>query len=451
MEVETETVDLLHRCCSLSHWDLVWSSQTYGKSKLNSWLTYMDFGSRMLTRPHRIIVGVKYCFRYNQRNRAIRNGQNPDGEPIDLGTMPRPHRRRREKKLMTAEDVNTRFPMMKYKTWRASREQEGLPAAGGITAPPSRAGSVKDVEGTIGDRKSTDNRPTSSMSNRPRTSAETSATKQATILENEIEKSTVTTTEVAAEKKSAIATTTPIKDDKDVPLAPTRTEETVDSDSEDEREAPIASAVNPDVAAAAPGDTCAICLDSLEDDDDVRGLTCGHAYHIACIDPWLTTRRASCPLCKHDYYIPKPKPEGADQEAERARGRGGLPQSPRNAFLLFGPLGSRTGRRPFFSMTTQQESRAPRGISRTGSGLSAGQRDRGTEVRHGQDSWRSRFPFNRAGLAGIRSEDTPAAQAAQSPPTTPSRINPFTRLWPNNRTNASSTTPSQLEAGQNAR
>merc|ERR1712072_87243 len=37
-----------------------------------------------------IIVGVKYCFRYNARNRAIRNGENPDGEPIDLGTMTRP-------------------------------------------------------------------------------------------------------------------------------------------------------------------------------------------------------------------------------------------------------------------------------------------------------------------------------------------------------------------------
>ncbi|ODQ45853.1 hypothetical protein PICMEDRAFT_73347 [Pichia membranifaciens NRRL Y-2026] len=48
---------------------------------------------------------------------------------------------------------------------------------------------------------------------------------------------------------------------------------------------------------------CAICLDSLEDDDSVRGLMCGHVFHQICIDPWLTTRRACCPTCKRDLYI----------------------------------------------------------------------------------------------------------------------------------------------------
>lgn len=58
-----------------------------------------------------------------------------------------------------------------------------------------------------------------------------------------------------------------------------------------------------------PGDendlsTCAICIEDMEDNDDVRGLSCGHIFHAECIEPWLLTRRACCPLCKKDFYAP---------------------------------------------------------------------------------------------------------------------------------------------------
>lgn len=48
--------------------------------------------------------------------------------------------------------------------------------------------------------------------------------------------------------------------------------------------------------------TCAICLEILEDDSFVRGLVCGHVFHADCLDPWLTKRRACCPMCKRDYF-----------------------------------------------------------------------------------------------------------------------------------------------------
>ena len=48
--------------------------------------------------------------------------------------------------------------------------------------------------------------------------------------------------------------------------------------------------------------SCCICLEMFEAEDVVRGLLCGHVYHSDCLDPWLTWRRACCPICKRDYY-----------------------------------------------------------------------------------------------------------------------------------------------------
>ncbi|KAL2861816.1 hypothetical protein BJX68DRAFT_260620 [Aspergillus pseudodeflectus] len=50
---------------------------------------------------------------------------------------------------------------------------------------------------------------------------------------------------------------------------------------------------------------CAICMESFEDDDSIRSLTCNHIYHATCIDPWFTKRQARCPLCKK-CYPPEP-------------------------------------------------------------------------------------------------------------------------------------------------
>ena len=99
---------------------------------------------------------------------------------------------------------------------------------------------------------------------------------------------------------------------------------TMDEEDEDD---PIRTAAPPEMLAA-PGDSCAICLDTIEDDDDVRGLTCGHAFHAACVDPWLTSRRACCPLCKADYYIPKPRADGTTEDPNSSTGRRGIPQPP---------------------------------------------------------------------------------------------------------------------------
>lgn len=62
---------------------------------------------------------------------------------------------------------------------------------------------------------------------------------------------------------------------------------------------------------AEPYDSCAICISTLGHGNGIRSLTCGHVFHAMCLDPWLTLRRACCPLCKLDLYIPKSNAAGS--------------------------------------------------------------------------------------------------------------------------------------------
>jgi hypothetical protein len=274
----------------------------------------------------RIIVGVKYCFRYNARNRALARGET--GEPIDLETMPRPHRRRREKKLMTMDEVNERFPLTKYKAWMATRASEGLPTAGGVAATPSRAASLRDADGAMPSSPTSMKHP---VEDRPATAASVRPSEKTNPANPTTEGETSPNVEGDAKTHVAAEAAPPMP-----ALAEVNTTATFDKDKaedEEDDEDHIHDALPPELLTT-PGDTCAICIDAIEEDDDIRGLTCGHAFHASCLDPWLTSRRACCPLCKADYYIPKPRPEGEAAEAERPRrtGRLAMPQQPPSAW-----------------------------------------------------------------------------------------------------------------------
>ncbi|KAI5798909.1 hypothetical protein EDC01DRAFT_22636 [Geopyxis carbonaria] len=355
-----------------------------------------------------IIVGVKYCFRYNARQRARANGEE---EAVDLQAMPRPHRRRREKKLMSLEEVNERFPATKYKTWRSHREAAGLPTEGGIrTEPNSRANSVRDLEivpssPTIADKPTTANsHDAPSMSTIPvlATAKETGAS--------------------ASDIQSAH------NDDTAFSIKEKRLSEVSDMQhqkekvhDEDEEEDHVQSALPEDLLKSV-GDSCAICLDVIEEDDDVRGLTCGHAFHAACLDPWLTHRRACCPLCKKDYYIPKPRPEGeaayANEHGPRDRTRR-PPGNVGNSSAWFGSPGRLFGRgnartRPVPRPTQprNQDSEQPSGRSWIRNPLTNISLPRPAILRRNRQTDAASAPADVETGRGAGSQSTPATQPA---------------------------------------
>ena len=263
-----------------------------------------------------------------------------------MTAIPRTHRRRREKKLMSMEEVNERFPLMKYKAWMTTRAEEGLPTAGGVAAPTaSRAASLRNADGAIPmNRKSAE-------AHRPDTPSELrvseedgspeSAKAQDVIPASEEPQSSMP--EQKQEIKTYKGTEQAVSKSNPTNGSTNKSEEQAEDDMDDDDQIQMAV---PAEMLANPGDSCAICLDTLEDDDDVRGLSCGHAFHASCLDPWLTSRRACCPLCKADYYVPKPRPEGevvsdTDRQAGRRIGAGrmDMPHPPQYAFM-----GHRDGR-----------------------------------------------------------------------------------------------------------
>jgi hypothetical protein len=56
---------------------------------------------------------------------------------------------------------------------------------------------------------------------------------------------------------------------------------------------------------------CAICLDSLKNEESTLRLSCKHHFHGKCISSWFGEGHNTCPVCRNEYYtkhIQRPHP-----------------------------------------------------------------------------------------------------------------------------------------------
>ncbi|TFB01911.1 Transmembrane domain-containing protein [Trichoderma ghanense] len=66
---------------------------------------------------------------------------------------------------------------------------------------------------------------------------------------------------------------------------------------------------------------CAICLETLRDDDPIRLLQCDHIFHSLCLAKWFLKKHETCPLCKASFMRSPDKPKSPVQIPERAHTR----------------------------------------------------------------------------------------------------------------------------------
>ncbi|PWA67513.1 Zinc finger, RING/FYVE/PHD-type [Artemisia annua] len=50
---------------------------------------------------------------------------------------------------------------------------------------------------------------------------------------------------------------------------------------------------------------CAVCLSTIEEDDEIQVLRCKHLFHRKCLDRCVEYQHTTCPLCRDYLAVPR--------------------------------------------------------------------------------------------------------------------------------------------------
>lgn len=288
--------------------------------------------------PFSAFLGIRYCYRrrryperYTQQAAVART---PRPNPLFV--------RKKKPRLMSQTQVDEKFPVCKYK--QAKVEQQNMPL-------PSASASILNEE----DDAQEGILPAETEHNAATTTTQKSVGDNLHedvhehVRELPLRESTELQRTITGQSRHSFIKSIASRA---FELAPDLEAQVSVSDERPQEQ-------EPDHLEDCGDDICTICFEAMEDDQDVRLLTCGHIFHSECVDPWLTGRRAYCPLCKYDYYVPVP------EEDENA-----APSVPAV------PPPAQTRRRSFLGMFTRRRSRTNASeLSQAGSQFTTGTED----------------------------------------------------------------------------
>ncbi|KTW30734.1 hypothetical protein T552_00446 [Pneumocystis carinii B80] len=248
-----------------------------------------------------VIIGIKYCYRYSSMNHP---------ETIEIERV-MPQNQNCQKKLMTQGEADQQFPSILYKVWLSQHKRQ-------------KQQLYKTMSNDRQNRQMSEADMESNTNNEPNKHNEENSFHEEKTHDFNTFQYNYPMEEAMNSQNLYSCTDIPSNvsnksyynfnnEHNDISISIPNEQQSKRDDEyvkENERKEASSSDFAQD---ASFSDTCAICLDIFQDEDEIRVLTCDHIYHSSCIVPWFTTRRAMCPLCKHDFYIPK-IPVNADME-----------------------------------------------------------------------------------------------------------------------------------------